>query len=60
VPLISTVALVREKRNCCLLMCVVIRLVGVLELWRILGLGARIGNSEASKNVGLMVDLYWL
>jgi hypothetical protein len=43
-----------------MLMCVVIRLVGVLELWKKLGLGVRIGTSEASKNVGLMVDLYWL
>ena len=59
-PLESTVALVREKRNRCMLMCVVIRLVGVLELWKKLGLGARIGTSEASKNVGSMVDLYWL
>ena len=59
-PLESTVALVRKKRNPCVLMCVVIRFVGVLELWKKLGLGVRIGTSEASKNVGLMVDLYWL
>jgi hypothetical protein len=50
----------RKKESVYMLMCVVIRLVGVLELWKKLGLGARIGTSEASKNVGLMVDLYWL